>query len=138
MIKIALKSQFFSRKTTIIIKGWGLCPQTPSVICLSCYSLFSKGPKLDNVCGKNLLLAQFPFLLAKFWLSFWSHLLLQTDFSSDYMGRIRNELRNAAGVICLFFSDMNTKFLKWRIISCRKILVFICESSVYFGPPNFD
>ena len=29
--------------------------------------------------------------------------LLLTDFSSDYMGRIRNELRNAAGVMCLFF-----------------------------------
>ena len=51
------------------------------------------------------------------------------------MGRIRNELRNAAGLMCLFFSDMNTKLLKQRIIRTRKILVFIRKSSVYFGDP---
>ena len=80
------------------------------MIRLSCNSLFSMGPKLDNFCGKNLLMALFP--LSKSWLRFWSHLLLLTDFSSDYMGRIRNELKNAAGVMCLFFSDMNTKFFR--------------------------
>ena len=95
---MALKSLFFSAKSP---SGWGLCPHTPSVIRLSCNNLFSMGPKLDNFCGKNLLMAQFP--LSKSWLRFWSHLLLLTDFSSDYMGRIRNELRNAAGVMCLFF-----------------------------------
>ena len=99
---MALKSLFFSAKSQKSPSGWGLCPHTRSVIRLSCNSLFSKGPNLDKFCRKNLLMAQFH--LSKSWLRFWSHLLLLlTDFSSDYMGRIRNELRNAAGVMCLFF-----------------------------------
>ena len=98
---MALKSLFFPAKSQKSPSGWEFCPHTPSMMRLSCNSLFSMGPKLDNFCGKNLLMALFP--LSKFWLRFWSHLLLLTDFSSDYVSRIRSELRNAAGVMCLFF-----------------------------------
>ena len=52
---------------------------------------------------KNFTCGSSPSLLTKSWLVFWSHSLLQSDFSSDYMGRIRNELRNAAGLTRLFF-----------------------------------
>ena len=98
---MALKSLFFPAKSQKSPSGWEFCPHTPSMMRLSCNSLFSMGPKLDNFCGKKLLMALFP--LSKFWLRFWSHLLLLTDFSSDYVSRIRSELRNAAGVMCLFF-----------------------------------
>ena len=33
----------------------------------------------------------------------------------------------------LFFSDMNTKFFKYRVISSRKISVFMWKSLVYFS-----
>ena len=61
---MALKSLFFPAKSRISPSGWGLCPHTPSVMCLSCNSLFSMGPKLDNFCGKNLLMALIALLLA--------------------------------------------------------------------------
>ena len=58
---MALKSLFFSRKITKITQRLGALPHTPSVIRLSCSSLFSLGPKVDNFCGKNLLMALFPY-----------------------------------------------------------------------------
>ena len=52
---------------------------------------------------KNLLLVQAPSLSAKSWLRFWSHSLEQTDFLSDYVGRIRKEQINAAELKRFFF-----------------------------------
>ena len=45
-----------------------------------------------------------PSLLAN--LRFWSHLLLKTDFLSNCVGRIQNELINADGIIGLFFPNI--------------------------------
>ena len=104
---------------------------------LSSISLFSTGPKLYNFCAKKiLLLFQAPSLLGKSCLRFWSHSLLPTDFLSGYTGRIRNELRNAAGLMRLF-SAMNAKLLKLSIICSRKISVFVCKSAVDFSAPHF-
>ena len=64
----------------------------PFVTRLSSNALFSTGPKLDNFCAKTFSFGLSFSLLAKPWLCFWSHLLLQTDFSSNCLGRIRNEL----------------------------------------------
>ena len=97
VIEMALKLLFFPTKSRKSPKGLGLCPQTPSVRRLSCISLFSTRPTI--FLEKNLFLVQAPFLLAKCWLRLWSHSMLPTSFSSDYMDRIQN----AAGLMCLFF-----------------------------------
>ena len=61
-----------------------------SVTRLSCNSLFSTGPKLDSFCAKHIYFWFKPPLSysTKPWLRFWSHSLLQTDFTSDCTGRI--------------------------------------------------
>ena len=41
VIEMALKLLFFAAKSQKSPSGWGLCPQAPSVISLSCISLFS-------------------------------------------------------------------------------------------------
>ena len=89
-------------------------PEASFVIRLTCISLFSTEPKLDNFCGKQKTKSFWfkpPSLFTKSWFRFWSHLLPQTDFSSLYMGLIQKELKNAAG-LKLFFSDMNAKLFK--------------------------
>ena len=78
---MALKSQFLPQNCK---NRPGAEGSAPSVTRLSSNGLFSTGPKLDN----------FPFgsptsLLAKSWLTFWLHLLLQTKFSSDDTGRMQ-------------------------------------------------
>ena len=70
---------------------------------------------------KALLLVQAFSLLAKPWLRFWSHSHLKTDFSSDYTGRIRNELNNAARLICSFFKiEYKIVAIKYQF-SCAKV-----------------
>ena len=59
--------------------------------------------ELQFLCKQNLLLVQVPYRLAKSWLRIRLHSLLQSEFSSEYMGRLRNELINAAGLRRLFF-----------------------------------
>ena len=100
---MALKSLFFPAKSQKSPSGWGLCPHTPSVIRLSCNSLFSLGPKLDNFRGKNLLMAQFP--LSKSWLRFWSHLLLATDgfFMRLYGPHTKRTKKRCWRYVSLFF-----------------------------------
>ena len=188
---MALKSLSFPTKSQKSPSGWGLCPHTPSVIRLSCNSLFSKRPKLDNFRGKNLLMAQFPSSTP--WLRFWSHLLLATDgfFKRLYGPHTKRTKKRCWRYVSLFFrheyeifkiahnlyepskrtakqrfrySDFVTKWgfgqdgsgdskntfriallsqsalfavsLSWTLICSRKISVFLCESSVYFGPPT--
>ena len=109
------------------------------------------------LCKKQLLLVQAPSLLPKPWLRFWSHSLLQAYFSSDYTGcfksharfytvkcvqsgvtfetpctgRMRNELINAVGRICIFFQ-------RWMQICSFKISGFTCKTSVNFIVPPFS
>ena len=73
------------------------------MVYLSCIGLFSTVPKFDNFCAKKKTFGTSPLSLSKILVAFWSHALLQTDFSSDYMGRIRNKLINAAGLIYVSF-----------------------------------
>ena len=101
---------------------------------LSCIGWFSTGPKLGKFCAKKLTLGAIPYLLAKFWLCFWSHSLQHTDSSSNYMGRKRNELINTVRHIRLFF-QIRIKNFKKRMICSRKTSVFVCKSSVYFSAP---
>ena len=104
---------------------------------LSYICLFSTGPKLDNYCPKkDLLLVQAPSLLAESWLHFWSHSLLQTDFSSDYTGRIRNDLISCRVYTSLFL-NMNTKLLKSRIICCVKHQFLCAKVQSILVPPQF-
>ena len=96
-VKIAI----FPAKTQKSRSSWGL---GPSVTRLSCNGLITTEPKLDNFWAKKrFLLFQAPSFLPKPSLRFWSHSLLQTYFSHDYTGRMRNELVNAVGLICIFF-----------------------------------
>ena len=116
---MALKSLFLpqNRKNHPTAGG-----SAPSVTYLSCNGLFSTGPKLDNFgAKKHLLLVQASFILTKSWLRFCSHALLHTDFSSDYTGRIQNELISAAGFILYvsFFKD------KYKIVALK--YHFLCE-----------
>ena len=99
VLEIALKLLFLpqNHKNPSAAGGYSLSDT------LELLSLFSTGPKLDNFCAKILLLVQTPSLLAKSWLRFRSHSLLQTDFSSDCIDWIRNETRKATGLIRLLF-----------------------------------
>ena len=115
VIKMALKLLFFAAKSQKLFSGWGLCSQAPFVKRLNCISLFSKGLNYTNSVQKNLLLVQVLSLLAKSWLHLWSHSLLQTDFSSNYIGCKRNEQINAASnsaarLIRLFFQTFSSSF----------------------------
>ena len=80
-------------KLQFLLQNCKNCPRAegsvPSVTRLSSNGLFSAGPKLDNFCAKNIFLVHASSLLAKFWLTFWLHLFLQTNFSSDHTGRMR-------------------------------------------------
>ena len=55
------------------------------------------------------------------------------------MGRRRNMLRNAAGLIDLFFVDMNTEFLKLRILVAAhlKISFYTQSFSLFWCPLTF-
>ena len=101
----------------------GLCPLCDT---LELQLFVQHGTKIRQfLCKKHLLLVQAPSLLGKPWLRFWSHSLLQADFSSDYMVQIRKERMNTAGLVFFFFQ-------RW-IQNCGfKISVFMCRSSVYF------
>ena len=92
----------------------------PPLTRLSCIGLCSTGPKLDNFCAKNIYFWFKSSLLPKLWLRFWSHLLLQTDFSSDYTSRIRNELINAAGIVSFFKDEYKIVALKYQVL-CAKV-----------------
>ena len=56
------------------------------------------------------------------------------------MDRRPNKLRNAAGLIALFFLDMNTEFLKLRIfraVQDLKISFYMQKLSLILVPPTF-
>ena len=100
VIEMAVKSPFLpqNRKNHPAAGG-----SAPSVTRLSCNVLFSTGPKLDDFCAKNIYFWLKPLPSQQTLVALLAHSLLQIDFSSDYTGRIRNELIDAAGRICLFF-----------------------------------
>ena len=118
-VKIAI----FAAKLQKPPSSGGLCPLCDT---LDLQRFVHLGTKIRQfLCKKQLLLVQAPSLLAKPWLRFWSHSILQTDFSSDYTGRIRN------GLYVSFVKD------EYKIVPF-KISVFMCKSSVYFiVPPHF-
>ena len=117
-VKIAIFAAKFQKSPS----NWA-----PSVTRWSSNGLFSTGPKLDNFCAKNIYFWFKPPLsyLTKPWLRFWSHSLLKTYFSSDYTGRMRNELINAAGLLRIFFQ-------RWIQNCSFKISVFMRKSFVHF------
>ena len=85
---------------------WGLEPQAPFVICLSCIGLFGTEFKVDNFGVKKFTfgssLLPLSKILVTLLVAFNSFFL--SNFSSDYTGRIWNKLTNAFGLIRLFFS----------------------------------
>ena len=89
-MKMALKPLFFTQNHKNCPAGWySAWGQRLSFI-----NWFSTEPKLDNFFGKRKTTCGSP-VLAKSWMLVWSYSLLQMDFSSDYMGCRRNELKNA-------------------------------------------
>ena len=72
----------------------------------------ARGLNRATFVQKKFSFGSAPSLLAL--LRFWSHSLLQTDFSSDYMGHVQNELTNVAGLIhCTsIFWNKKTKLLE--------------------------
>ena len=103
---------------------------------LSCIGLFSTAPKLDNFCAKKTTFGS-SFLSAKSWLRFWSHLLMQRDFSSNYMGGRRKRANKRCRAYTSLFSNMLKNFLKKRIICSHKISLFMFKNSVYFSASPF-
>ena len=70
--EMVLKLQFFQQNHKNHPGLGALTPRPLFVTHLSCISLFSTGPKLENFCVKKVLvLVQTPFLLAKSRLRFW-------------------------------------------------------------------
>ena len=65
MIEMVLKLLFFAAKLQKPPSGWGLCPQALSVIRLSCISLLSLEPKLDDICAKKFTFGSSPLSLSK-------------------------------------------------------------------------
>ena len=101
------------------------------MIRLSCISLFSKEPKLDNfLCKKNVLLVHAPprKVLVALLVAFTT----ADRFFKRLYGPHTNELRNAASL----FLRHECKISKIAHISSRKISFFLCKSSVYFSAPS--
>ena len=110
VIEMELKLLLFAHNRKNCPSTGGFAQQAPSVTRLSRISLFHTGPKINNFCAEKFTFGSSPLLQVKSWLRFWLHSLLQTYFSSDYIGMIRNELTLPG--LYLFFSDMNAKLLK--------------------------
>ena len=98
--------------------------QAPFLIRLSCISLFSTGPKIDNFSAKKCLLAQALLPLSKILIALLVAFTTVADFSSECMGRRRNELRNAAGLISL---------VKKRVYGPRKDIFFYLYSDAQYS-----
>ena len=135
VLEMALKLLFLPKNCKNHLAAGGL----PSTWRAWVASFVQRGTYIRQfLCNEHLLLVKASSLLAKPWLRFWSHSLMQRDVSSDSAGRIQNELINAAGLIHLFFQ-------RWIQNCSFKISVFVCKSSVYFsaplhfrlGPPHF-
>ena len=103
-IKVALKSLLLLKITKIAPQLEALPP--PSPFCNTYelhYSLFSTGSKLDNFFAKNFTFGSSSLPLSKTLVALLVAFAAADRFSSDCMGRIRIELRNAAGLISFFF-----------------------------------
>ena len=133
---MASKLLFFAAKSQKPPSGWGLCPQAPFVIHLSCIGLFSSRPELDNFCANKFTFDSRHSLLLKSCLRFWSNSQLQTDFSSNCMRRIRNELMNATRLLRLFFQTWIQGFWNSPVLCSRKYQL-LCVKFSRLVPPHF-
>ena len=100
------------------------------MIYLSCIGLFSLGHKLDNFVEKNYFWFK-PLLLSIILVP------LLVDFTSAdrFFKRLFGLRNKRCRRYTSLFSNMNAKFSKECIICSRKILVFMCQSSLYFSAP---
>ena len=101
MIEMALKLLFLSQNHKNCPAIRGSAPQAPSVIRLSCSSLVSTGPKLDNFCRKEINFWLKPLPLSKILVALLVTFWLQTDFSSHYEWAA---YKTSMNVLCVFFS----------------------------------
>ena len=124
---MALKSQFLPQncKNRQGVKG-----SAPSVTRLSSNGLFSTGPKLDNFSAKNIPFGSRSLYLSKILVDFLVVFTPANKFFKRLYSRMRNELINAAGLICLFFQ-------RWIQNCSFKISVFMCKNSVFYSVPHF-
>ena len=102
---MALKSLFLLQNCKNHPAAGGSAPFSTR---LSSNGLFSTGPKLDNFCAKkHFTFGSSPLSLSKTLVALLVAFTPADIFSSDYTGRMRNELINAAGLICTvsFFKD---------------------------------
>ena len=65
VIEMALNCFFFAAKLQKSPSSWGLCSHASSVIRLSCISLFSTWPELNNFCAKKFTFSSSLLSLSK-------------------------------------------------------------------------
>ena len=107
----------------------GSAPHTPSVMRLSCISLFNTGPKLDNWFKPPLIQILIPLLVA---------FTVADKFFKRLYGPDTKRAKQRCLIYTSLLSDMEAKLLKYRIICGHKISVFICKNSVYFSALPFS
>ena len=113
----------------------GSALQASFVIRLSYINLFSTGPKLDYFLAKKMHWFKPPTSLSKILVA----LLVAFTAADRFFKRLYRPHTKRVKKRCRpyksLFLDMNTKFLKYRKIWSRKILVFMFKSSVYSSAP---
>ena len=124
----------FAAKLPKLTSDWRLCPQFPSVIRLSCISLFSTGPKLDNFCAKKFHFGLIHLPLSQILVALLVAFTAADRLFKQLYGPDTKRVETLP-VLYDFFSDINAKLLKFRIICSREISVFMCKSSVYCSAP---
>ena len=130
VIKMVLKLLFLPQNC----KNYPAAGALPSgSLCdtLGCIGLFSTGPKESNFCAKTFTFGSSLLSLRKTLVTLLVGFTLAGRFSSDFTGRIRNELINAARIVRLFFQTLIQNY-------SSKVSVFACKSSVYFSVPSFS
>ena len=115
---------------------WRLSLSGPLVIRLSCISLFSMGPKLDNFWRKKIAFGSSSVPLNKILV------LLAFTTANRFFKRLYEPGSKRAKKRCRpytsFFSDMNAKLLKLRIIcSCEISVFFVQKFSLFWCLPPF-
>ena len=109
----------------------------PSVIRLSCISLFSMGPKLDNFCTKKFSFGSSPLPLSKILAAPLVAFIAAYRFFKQLYRLDTKRAKNAAGLNVSFFRHEH-KIVKIAHNLSRDTSVFVCKSSVYYSaPPHF-
>ena len=109
VIEIVLKSLFLQENLKNRAAAGGSEPQASLCDTLELPQFVQHWARIRKfLCKKTLLMVQAPsFPFSKILVALLVAFTASDRFSSDYRGRARNELRNAASLTCLF-SDVNT------------------------------